>query len=44
MTTATTIQENADDILAEAKEINRKREEDEEAVITDEEASSEADA
>ena len=44
MTTATTIQENADDILAEAKEINRKREEDEEAVITEEEVSSEADA
>ncbi len=31
MTTATTIQENADDILAEAKEINRKRAEEEEA-------------
>ena len=44
MTTATTIQENADDILAEAKEINRKREEDEEAVITEEEAPAEADA
>ena len=31
MTTATTIQENADDILAEAQEINRKRAEEEEA-------------
>ena len=30
MTTATTIQENADDILAEAQEINRKRAEEEE--------------
>ena len=31
MTTATTVQENADDILAEAQEINRKRAEEEEA-------------
>lgn len=43
MTTAATIQENADDILAEAKEINRRRAEAQESFETEEACGCEAD-
>jgi hypothetical protein len=38
MTTATNIQENADDILAEAKEINRKRADEDEVFEAEDES------